>query len=70
MAMKLHVYGTRGKMYMYVRSKQMLILYFKNLLFLFLLTLNCENTASCNVLELISHRVVLCTICLTRYFAQ
>ena len=34
----------------------------------FLLTLNCENTAACNVLELISVRVVLCTICLTRYF--
>ena len=30
MAMKLHVhvYGTRGTMYMYVWSKQMLILYF------------------------------------------
>ena len=36
MAMKLHVYGNRSTMYMYVWSKQFLILYFKNLLFLFL----------------------------------
>ena len=35
-ALKLHVYGTRSTMYMYVWSKQMLTLYFKNLLFLFL----------------------------------
>ena len=35
MAMKLHVYGTLSTMYMYV-DEQMLILYFKNVLFLFL----------------------------------
>ena len=38
--MKLHVYGTRSTMYMYVWSKQILILYFKNLLFLFLVDFN------------------------------
>ena len=33
--MKLHVYGTRGTMYMYIWSKEM-FLYFQNLLFLLL----------------------------------
>ena len=73
MAMKLHVYGTLRTMYMYVWSKQMLILYFKNLLFLFLVDFKLRKssltiTDTCNVLELISVRVVLCTICQTRYF--
>ena len=46
----------------------------KTYCFCFLLSLNCENlakqllAAACNVLELISVRVVLCTICLTGYF--
>ena len=31
-----NLYGTRSKMYIYVRLKQMQILYFKNVLFLFL----------------------------------
>ena len=46
----------------------------KTYCFCFLLTLNCENLSkqllavAWNVLELISVRVVLCTICLTGYF--
>ena len=46
---------------------------FQNLLFLFLVYFKLRKssstiTAACNVLELISVRVVLCTIWLTRYF--
>ena len=53
--------------------QKMLILYYKNLLFLFLVDFKLRKssltiTAACNVLEFISVRVVLCTICLTRYF--
>ena len=44
MAMKLHVYGTWRTMYLYVWSKQMLILYFKNLLFLFLIDLKLRKS--------------------------
>ena len=47
--------------------------YFKNLLFLFLVDLKLQKsshtiTAAYNVLELKSVQVVLCTICLRRYF--
>ena len=51
----------------------MMILSFKNLLFLFFVDVKLRKssqtiTAACNVLELKSVRVVLCTICLARYF--
>ena len=73
MAMKLYVYGTRITMYMYVWSKQNADLIFQKLIALFLVDFKLRKssltiTAACNVLELISVWVVLCTICLTRYF--
>ena len=45
MTMKLHVYGTRSTVYMYIRSEQMLVLYFKNLLFLFLVDIKLRKSS-------------------------
>ena len=55
MAIKLYVYGTLSTMYMYEWSKQMVILCFKNLLFLFLVDFklwksSLTNTAACMML--------------------
>ena len=64
------IWNSKYNVRMYVWSKQMLILYFKNLSFLFLVDFKLRKssltiTAAFNVLELISVRVVLCMICLT-----